>query len=97
MSPHEGNDDVRVFVDISRASEAIVREWDPIPTIKELLHNLNGSIMFSKIDLKWGFHQILLSKQSRHYFCHTPRAVSVQAVDVWSNIGTNTSRSSETC
>ena len=34
--------------------------------VEELLHNLNGSTVFSKIDLKWGFHQNLLSKDSRH-------------------------------
>ena len=58
--------DVRVCVDMRRANEAIVRERHPIPTVEELLHDLNDSTVFSKIDLKWGFHQILLSKESRH-------------------------------
>ena len=58
--------DVRVCVDIRRANEAIIRERHPIPTVEELLYDLNGSAMFSKIDLKWGFHQILLSEESRH-------------------------------
>ena len=38
----------------------------PIPTVEELLHDLNGSTVFSKVDLKWGFHQILLGEDSRH-------------------------------
>ena len=58
--------DVRVCVDMRRANEAIVRERHPIPTVEELLHDLNGSTVFSKIDLKWGFHQILLSEESCH-------------------------------
>ena len=58
--------DVRVCVDMRRANEAIIRERHPIPTVEELLHDLNGSTVFSKIDLKWGFHQILLSEESRH-------------------------------
>ncbi|PFX12923.1 Uncharacterized protein K02A2.6 [Stylophora pistillata] len=62
----KGDGDVRVCVDMRRANEAIVRERHPIPTVEELLHDLNGSTMFSKIDLKWGFHQILLSEESRH-------------------------------
>ena len=62
----KGDGDVRVCVDMRRANEAIVRERHPIPTVEELLHDLNGSTVFSKIDLKWGFHQILLSKESRH-------------------------------
>ena len=58
--------DVRVCVDMCRANEAIIHERHPIPTVDELLHNLNGSTMFSNIDLKWGFHQILLREDSRH-------------------------------
>ena len=58
--------DVRVCVDMHRANEAIIRERHPIPTVEELLQDLNGSTFFSKIDLKWGFHQILLSQESRH-------------------------------
>ena len=58
--------DVRVCVDMRRANEAIIRERHPIPTVEELLHDLNGSTVFSKADLKWGFHQILLSEDSRH-------------------------------
>lgn len=62
----KGDGDVRVCVDMRRANEAIVRERHPIPTVEELFRDLNGSTMFSKIDLKWGFHQILLSEESRH-------------------------------
>ena len=57
--------DVRVCVDMRRANEAIIRERHPIPTVEELLYDLNGSAVFSKIDLKCGFHQILLSEESR--------------------------------
>ena len=59
VSKNDG--DVRVCVDILRANEAIIRERHPIPTVEELLHNLNRGAVFSKVDLKWGFHQILLS------------------------------------
>ena len=62
----KGDGDVRVCVDMRRANEAIVRERHPIPAVEELLHDLNGSTVFSKVDLKWGFHQILLSEDSRH-------------------------------
>ena len=62
----KGDGDIRVCVDMRRANEAIIRERHPIPTVEELLHDLNGSTVFSKIDLKWGFHQILLSEDSRH-------------------------------
>jgi len=48
-----------------RANEAIVRERLPIPTVDEVLESLNGSTVFSKLDLRWGFHQIELEPNSR--------------------------------
>ena len=57
--------DIRICVDMRRANEAIERERHPIPTIEEVLHDLNGSTVFSKLDLRWGFHQIELDEESR--------------------------------
>ena len=48
-----------------QANEAIIRERHSIPTIEEVLYDLNGATVFSKIDLKWGFHQIELEEDSR--------------------------------
>ena len=64
--PNSGSD-IRVCIDMCRANKAIiVRECYPILTVEELLHDLNGNMMFSKMSLKWGFRQILLSEESRH-------------------------------
>ena len=57
--------DIRLCVDMRKANEAIVRERHPIPTVDDVLYQLNGSKVFSKLDLKWGFHQIELEQQSR--------------------------------
>ena len=57
--------DIRLCVDMRKANEAIVRERHLIPTVDDVLYQLNGSTMFSKLDLKWGFHQIELEQQSR--------------------------------
>ena len=57
--------DIRLCVDMRRANEAIIRERHPIPTIDEVLQSMNGSTVFSKIDLKWGFHQLELEEDSR--------------------------------
>ena len=57
--------DIRVCVDMRQANAAIQRERYPVPSTDELLHELNGSKVFSKLDLKWGFHQIPLSEDSR--------------------------------
>jgi len=61
---HSG--DIRMCVDMRIANTAIERERHPIPTVDEVLSDLNGATVFSKIDLKWGYHQIELSPESRH-------------------------------
>ena len=48
-----------------RANQAIIRERQPIPTVEEVLQDLSGSTVFSHVDLKWGFHQIVLAEESR--------------------------------
>ena len=47
-----------------RANEAIEHERLPTPTLDEVLEGLNGSTVFSKLDLRWGFHQIELEPNS---------------------------------
>ena len=56
--------DIRLCIDMRRANEAILRGRHPIPTVDELLHSMNGSRVFSKLDLKWGYHQLELSQES---------------------------------
>ena len=57
--------DIRLCVDMRKANAAIIRERIPIPTVDEMLENLNGSAVFSKVDLCLGFHQIELEEGSR--------------------------------
>lgn len=42
--------DIKMCLDMRRANEAIVRERYPIPTVDELLQNMNGSAVLSKLD-----------------------------------------------
>ena len=42
-----------------------MRRRYPIPTVDDVLHTMNGSKIFSKLDLKWGYHQLELSPESR--------------------------------
>lgn len=62
--PKDGNE-IRLCVDMRQGNKAIIRERHAIPTIKELLYNLNGAKFFSKIDLKLGYHQLELDEASR--------------------------------
>ena len=59
------NGEVRLCVDMRCANKAIIRERHPIPTIDEVLNDMQEGSVFSKLDLKWGYHQIELSTESR--------------------------------
>ena len=52
-------------MNMQQANEAIKRERFLILIIEELLLDMNGSKVFSKPDLKWGFHQFNLSEESQ--------------------------------
>ena len=56
---------IRICVDMRAANEAIDRERHPVPTIEDLIVDLNGSTVFSKIDLNQGYHQLELDDDSR--------------------------------
>ena len=56
---------IRLCVDMRQANKAIIRERHPMPTIDDLLHEMNGAVMFSKLDLSQSFHQIELDVNSR--------------------------------
>ena len=57
--------EIRLCVDMLRANEAIIRERLPIPTVDGVLEELNDSTVFSKLDLRHGFHQVELHADSR--------------------------------
>ena len=65
IAPKPNKDDVRTCVDMRRVNEAIQREKLPIPTVDEVLGEMNGNTIFSKLDINMRFHQIELEEGSR--------------------------------
>ena len=61
----KNNGEIRLCVDMRQANQAIMRRRYPIPTVDEVLHTMNGSKVFSKLDLKWGCYKLELSPESR--------------------------------
>ena len=56
---------IRICVDMRAANQAIERERHPVLTVEDLIVDLNGATVFSKIDLNQGYHQLELDEDSR--------------------------------
>ncbi|KAJ8001173.1 hypothetical protein DPEC_G00188530 [Dallia pectoralis] len=59
-------DMVRICVDMRQANTAIQRERHITPTMDDVIHELNGATVFSKLDLTAGYHQLELHPDSRY-------------------------------
>ncbi|XP_057375023.1 uncharacterized protein K02A2.6-like [Daphnia carinata] len=55
----------RVCVDMRAPNKAIMRTRHLIPTIEDLVVDLNGAKFFSKLDMNQGYHQLELMPESR--------------------------------
>ena len=62
--PHDPKQ-VRLCVDMRAPNMAIKRVKHPMPTLDEVIHDLNGCTVFSKLDLNQAYHQIELHPDSR--------------------------------
>ena len=58
--------EIRLCIDSRAINTAIERERHPMNTIEDLIVEINGSQVFSKIDLNKGYHQIELALESRY-------------------------------
>ena len=58
--------EIRLCVNMRKANLALKRERHVTPTIDDIVTELNGSTVFSKVDLLKGFHQLELSEESRN-------------------------------
>ena len=56
---------IRLCLGMHQANKAIARERHIIPKIKDILPELHGACVFSKIDLRERYHQIMLYENSR--------------------------------
>ena len=57
MVPKKTQGQYRLCVDYRRLNEVVKSDSYPLPRIDDLLDRLEGSKVFSTLDLKWGYHQ----------------------------------------
>ena len=71
---------VRICVDVRPLNQNVMRETFPLPTVDDVLAQLNGATVFSKLDANSGFWQVPLAPLSRQqgytfsqhgWFCKT--------------------------
>ena len=65
VTPKKNTNKIRVCVDMREPNKAIMRERHQMPTVDELMNDLNGAKIFSKVDLRSGYHQLELDNNSR--------------------------------
>ena len=60
----KSNGKVRICVDLTRLNNSVRRERHPLPSVDQVLAQLAGAKVFSKLDANSGFWQIPLSQES---------------------------------
>ncbi|GAU25735.1 hypothetical protein TSUD_216660 [Trifolium subterraneum] len=56
----------RLCIDFRRLNDLTIKDRFPIPLIEDLMDELSGSVVFSKLDMKSGYHQLRMAPGEEH-------------------------------
>jgi hypothetical protein len=83
--PKPGTGELRGIQDYRKLNEATVKDQYPLPLIQDVLNRAQGSKVFTKMDLRWGFNNIRIWEGDEHkaafvtlmglFKCYAVRAV----------------------
>ena len=59
------NGDYRVIQDYRKLNEHTVPDVSPLPLIKTLIEHLHGKTLFTKFDVRWGYHNIRIKDRDQ--------------------------------
>ena len=58
---------MHMCIDFCSLTTSTVLDWFPLPRVDGLLDKLHGATVFSKIDLRAGYHQVNIRDGHTHY------------------------------
>ena len=79
---------LRMCVDYRQLNEVTIKNKYPLPRIDDLFDQLSGAKVFSKIDLRTGYHQLKIKKQDipkTARIHHSVRSLRIYRDVLWSN------------
>ena len=65
ITPKRSSNEIRLNVDMREANKAIPRTYTVMPTLDDIIKELNGATVFSHLDMNHGYHQLELEENSR--------------------------------
>ncbi|KAH8240383.1 hypothetical protein KR032_010027, partial [Drosophila birchii] len=68
----KGNKNMRLVIDFRKLNERTVSDKYPMPNISMILGNLGKATYFTTLDLKSGYHQIMLAERDREKTSFSP-------------------------
>ena len=72
------DESLRLCIDYRQLNRVTIRNQYPLPTIDELFDKLQGSRVYSKIDLRSGYHQLRVQESD------VPKIALGHATDIMS-------------